>query len=92
MPDRSRGSGAFIRCVFVETPSQETPVKVFLLVVGALLVLLGLHWIGQGTAIFVWPANPTMGNRIEWAYHGGGAGIAGVFLMWSSRRHATTNA
>ena len=72
--------------------SEEVPVKIVLLVVGALLVLLGLHWIGQGTGIFIWPANPVMDSQIEWAYYGGGAGIAGVLLIWFSRRHATTSA
>jgi uncharacterized membrane protein len=63
-------------------------VKALLLVVGVLLVLLGVHWIGQGTGIFVWPANPVMDNHVEWAYYGGAAGIAGVLLIWFSRRRA----
>ena len=67
----------------------ETSVRAFLLVLGVLLVVLGLHWIGQGTGVFVWPANPVMDDHIEWAYYGGGAGIAGVLLIWLSRRHAT---
>jgi uncharacterized membrane protein len=69
--------------------SEEISVKTVLLVVGALLVLLGLHWIGQGTGAFIWPANPIMDSHIEWAYYGSGAAIAGVLLIWFSRRHAT---
>ncbi|MBV9891753.1 MAG: hypothetical protein JO090_12810 [Rhizobacter sp.] len=57
-----------------------------LLVVGVLLVVLGLHWIGQGTGIFVWPANPVMDNHTEWAYYGGLAALVGVVLIWVSRR------
>jgi hypothetical protein len=67
-------------------------VKVLLLVVGTLLVLLGLHWIGQGTGIFIWPANPVMDSHIEWAYYGGGVGILGVLLIWFSRRHSRPDA
>jgi hypothetical protein len=66
--------------------------KVLMLVIGALLVLVGLHWIGQGTGVFIWPANPVMDDHIEWAYYGAGAGIVGIFLIWFSRRRATTNA
>lgn len=63
--------------------------RALLLVVGVLLVVLGLHWIGQGTGVFVWPANPVMDNHSEWAYYGGGAAIAGVLLIWFSRRRAS---
>ena len=63
--------------------------RALLLVVGVLLVVLGLHWIGQGTGVFVWPSNPVMDNHSEWAYYGGGAGIAGVLLIWFSRRRAS---
>ena len=66
--------------------------KVILFILGVLLVALGLHWIGQGTGIFIWPANPVMDSHIEWAYYGAGAGIAGVLLIWFSRRYATTKA
>lgn len=62
--------------------------KIALLVVGALLVVLGVHWIGQGTGILIWPANPMMDNHIEWAYFGVGAAVAGVILIWFSRRSA----
>ena len=60
--------------------------KIALLIIGALLVLLGLHWIGQGTAIFIWPANPVMDSHIEWAYYGFGAAVVGAILIWFSRR------
>lgn len=63
--------------------------KTALLIVGAILVLLGLHWIGQGTGTFIWPANPVMDNQIQWAYFGACAGLAGVVLIWYSRRRRT---
>ena len=61
--------------------------KILLLVVGTLLVLLGLHWIGQGTGILIWPANPVMDDHIEWAYYGVATGIVGILLVWLSRRN-----
>jgi uncharacterized membrane protein len=63
--------------------------KVVLLVAGALLLLFGLHWIGQGTGTFVWPANPVMDNHIGWAYFGACAAVAGIILIWYARRRTT---
>ena len=63
--------------------------KIVLLVVGAFLVLCGLHWIGQGTGTFIWPANPVMDSHIEWAYYGAVAVVAGAALIWVSRRRTT---
>lgn len=63
--------------------------KTALLIVGAILVLLGLHWIGQGTGTFIWPANPVMDNQIQWAYFGACAALAGVVLIWYSLRRRT---
>jgi len=48
--------------------------KAVLLIVGLIAILFGLHWIGQGTGYFIWPANPVMDNHIAWAY--GGAAVA----------------
>ena len=60
--------------------------KIVLLVLGLLFVLLGLHWIGQGTGYFIWPSNPVMNNHIAWAYYGGCAVAAGLVAIWLSRR------
>ena len=60
--------------------------KIALLVVGLLLIVFGLHWIGQGTGYFTWPGNPQMSGHIVWAYIGGAAAAAGLGLIWFSRR------
>ena len=57
-----------------------------LLVVGVLLLLLGLHWIGQGTGYFPWPHNPVMDNQPTWTYIGIGTGLVGLVVVWFSRR------
>jgi uncharacterized membrane protein len=62
--------------------------KIVLQVVGVLFLLFGLHWIGQGTGTFVWPANPVMDNHIGWAFIGGGAVVAGIIIVWYARRRA----
>ena len=60
--------------------------KVVLTIVGALFLLLGLHWIGQGTGYFPWPRNPVMDNQIEWAYIGAATAVVGLVVIWFSRR------
>ncbi len=63
--------------------------KIFLGIVGVLVLLLGLHWIGQGTGYFSWPhGNPVMDNHIEWAYYGIAAAIAGLIIIAYSRRRS----
>ena len=60
--------------------------KIALTIAGIVLILLGLHWIGQGTGTFIWPANPMMDNHIAWAYYGGSAVVAGLAVIWFGRR------
>ena len=62
--------------------------KILLLIVGVLVALLGLHWIGQGTGYFPWPHNPAMDSQIVWAYYGTGALVVGLVLVWLSRRRS----
>lgn len=59
--------------------------KIVLLVVGLVLVVFGLHWIGQGTGTFTWPGNPQMSGHMIWTYIGAGAAVAGVAVIWFSR-------
>ena len=60
--------------------------KTVLLIVGLLALVLGLHWIGQGTGYFTWPDNPVMDNNPTWTYIGIGTGLVGLVLtMWSRR-------
>jgi membrane protein DedA with SNARE-associated domain len=60
--------------------------KILLSAIGVLCVVLGLHWIGQGTGYFIWPSNPVMDNQIQWAYYGAIAVLVGVALLAVSRR------
>ena len=41
-----------------------------LLSVGAVAILIGLVWIGQGTGYFPYPSSSFMINDITWAYYG----------------------
>lgn len=60
--------------------------KIALLVVGLVLIAFGLHWIGQGTGLFIWPGNPVMNNHVEWAYYGAVVAVVGAAMIWFARR------
>ena len=57
-----------------------------LAVIGVLLVLVGLLWIGQGTGFVHWPANSFMIDERPWAIRGAGLTLVGVALLLFSRR------
>jgi len=57
-----------------------------LAVIGVLLVLVGLLWIGQGTGIVAWPANSFMIDERPWAIRGVGLAVVGVALILYGRR------
>jgi uncharacterized membrane protein len=57
-----------------------------LAVIGVLLVLVGLLWIGQGTGFVHWPANSFMIDERPWAIRGAGLALVGVALLLFSRR------
>jgi hypothetical protein len=56
------------------------------LIVGILLFVLGLHWMGQGSGYLIWPSNPVMDDHVQWVYYGGAAVIFGVVVIVLSRR------
>jgi uncharacterized membrane protein len=66
----------------------ECRMRAISLIVGLVLFILGLHWVGQGTGYFPWPRNPVMDNQIEWAYYGAGTALLGFIVIWLARRGA----
>jgi hypothetical protein len=63
---------------------MRTAVFVF----GILLVLLGLLWIGQGTGYFPYPSYSFMISDMGWAWRGVGVALAGLIVVFLSRRMA----
>ena len=59
--------------------------KITLLVVGALALLMGLVWIGQGTGCFPYPRSSFMISQMPWAYRGAGLAVAGLAGIVVSR-------
>ena len=60
--------------------------RLALSVIGILLVLLGLVWIGQGSGIFPYPATSFMINQTPWIVNGAVAVVIGLLLLWAPRR------
>ena len=62
--------------------------KIALLVFGALILLLGLHWVSEGTGVLAYPQSPMMYLKPIWTYIGLATAVAGAVLIWLSRRTA----
>jgi hypothetical protein len=60
--------------------------KLALLIGGALIALLGLHWISEGTGILAYPQSPLMYLQPMWTYIGLATLAMGLLLVWQSRR------
>jgi hypothetical protein len=65
---------------------MKKALKIGLLVLGGLLLLTGLVWIGQGTGYFPYPRSSIMISQMPWAYRGIGLVVVGVAAIVVSRR------
>jgi len=61
-------------------------IRMSLLVVGIVLILMGLVWIGQGTGYFPYPSYSFMINEMPWAYRGTVVAVLGLIAVVISRR------
>jgi len=60
--------------------------KTVWLVLGVVLLLYGLHWIGQGTGWLPWPAHTMMDNNMTFTWLGLAQVAASGGLIWWARR------
>ncbi|MCJ9672650.1 MULTISPECIES: hypothetical protein [unclassified Neorhizobium] len=60
--------------------------RLALSIIGALMVVLGLIWIGQGSGAFPYPASSFMINQTPWIIRGAIVAIIGVVVIWGARR------
>jgi hypothetical protein len=60
--------------------------RIVLLIIGSLMVLMGLVWIGQGSGYFPYPAESFMINQAPWIYWGLVLAAAGLLVIVISRR------
>jgi hypothetical protein len=65
---------------------MKKALKIGLLVLGCLMLLTGLVWIGQGTGYFPYPRSSFMISQTPWAYRGIGIAVVGVAAILVSRK------
>src|ERR1700691_2373530 len=58
-----------------------------LVILGIILLIAGLVFVGQGSGYFPYPASSFMIRETNWVYYGGGIGVGGVFLICPGRGH-----
>ena len=57
-----------------------------LTIVGVLLLIMGLVFVGQGSGYFPYPASSFMISQTRWIYYGGAIAIIGLVLIVIARR------
>jgi hypothetical protein len=57
-----------------------------LTLLGAVAVLMGLVWIGQGSGYFPYPASSFMIDQSPWIAYGAALALVGLVLIWFARR------
>ncbi len=60
--------------------------KLALSIVGVLMMIAGIVWIGQGTGYFLYPASSFMINDMTWTYIGAATSVAGALIFLFARR------
>ncbi|HYA05891.1 MAG TPA: hypothetical protein VEF90_08370 [Xanthobacteraceae bacterium] len=60
--------------------------KTLLTVIGIILILAGLVWMGQGAGYIRWPAESFMISQTQWIYYGGATALVGLILIVLARR------
>ena len=61
-------------------------VRPILTLIGAVALLIGLLWIGQGLGVINWPSSSFMIKQIQWAGYGAALAALGLILIWQSKR------
>lgn len=54
--------------------------------IGAVALLMGLLWIGQGLGYVQWPKSSFMLDQRVWADYGSGLAVVGLLLILLARR------
>jgi hypothetical protein len=60
--------------------------RTLLTIIGIILLLMGLVFVGQGSGYFPYPASSFMISQTRWIYYGAGIAVVGLILIFLSRR------
>jgi hypothetical protein len=66
--------------------SASGPMHTPLTILGIILLLAGLVFMGQGSGYFPYPASSFMINQSRWIYYGGGIAVIGLLLVITAQR------
>ena len=58
----------------------------FLTIVGLVLLIAGLVFVGQGSGYFPYPASSFMISQTRWIYYGGAIAVVGLLIVIFARR------
>jgi hypothetical protein len=58
----------------------------FLTIVGLVLLIAGLVFVGQGSGYFPYPTSSFMISQTRWIYYGGGIAVVGLLIIIFTRR------
>ena len=60
--------------------------RIVLVVLGMVLIIAGIVFIGQGSGYFPYPASSFMIREANWIYYGGAIAVIGLILIFIGRR------
>jgi hypothetical protein len=60
--------------------------QTLLMILGVILLIAGLVFMGQGSGYFPYPASSFMVNASQWIYYGAGFAVVGLALIILARR------
>lgn len=60
--------------------------QTLLTLIGIIVLLAGLVFMGQGSGYFPYPAESFMISQTRWIYYGGGIAVLGLLLIILTRR------
>jgi hypothetical protein len=61
-------------------------VKTLLTLIGIIVLLAGLVFMGQGSGYFPYPAESFMISQTRWVYYGAAIAVVGLFVVVFARR------
>jgi hypothetical protein len=59
--------------------------QALLTVIGMILLIMGLVFMGQGSGYFPYPASSFMISQTRWIYYGGGIAVVGLLFIIVAR-------
>jgi hypothetical protein len=60
--------------------------KTLLVVVGVIVLLMGLVFVGQASGYFPYPAESFMISQTRWVYYGAAIAVVGLLIIVFARR------